>query len=115
MHEWKDAEAGHGESLSCVVLKDSVHLNCNVQDPSNELIHKVKAQVLKDTASTLLTSFEDAFRFVERCPHKRLWTLLGDHAISRREFQHAVKAFVRLNDYNRIQFTKQVGFFLGPI
>lgn len=90
-------------------------MHCNVQEPSKELIQKVQAQILKDTVSYLFTSFEDAFRFVERCPHKRLWTMLGDHALSSRQFQHAVKAFVRLNDYNRIQYTKQVGFLLRSI
>lgn len=80
----------------------------SVQEPAKELLHKVQSQVLKDTENYLQTSFEDAFGFVERCPHKRLWTMLGDHALISRDFQQAIKAFVRLNDYNRIQYAKQV-------
>lgn len=71
-------------------------------------MEKVQAQVLRDTVACLQSSFEDAFHFVEKCPHKRLWTILGDHALIGKDFQNAIKAFVRLNDYNRIQYTKQV-------
>jgi hypothetical protein len=80
-----------------------------IQEPSKELIHNVQAQILKDAQNFLEVGFEDAYNFVDRCPHKRLWMMLGDYALVNREFQHAIKAYVRLDDYNRIQYTKQVG------
>lgn len=60
--------------------------------------------------SLLGSSLEDAFALVEKCPHQRLWSMLGKAALHGRQFQLAIKSFVRINDYKTIQYIKQVRF-----
>jgi hypothetical protein len=71
-------------------------------------LHTHMAKSLSNVRDALEQSLDDAFALVDDAPHKRLWQLLGNEAIRRSAFEHAIKAFVRIQDYKRIQFVKQV-------
>ena len=66
------------------------------------------AQSLLETQEKLKGSLQDAFTFVEGMPHNRLWQLLAREALTQRNFQLAIKAFVLKDDYKSVQFVKQV-------
>lgn len=79
------------------------------QEPSKALLETHSSQSLRNVESLLSCSLDEAFALVEKCPHQRLWAMLGKEALRKRQFQLAVKSFVRMNDYKTIQYIKQVG------
>ena len=80
-----------------------------MQEPSNTLLETHSSQSLRNVESMLSCSLDEAFALVEKCPHQRLWGMLGNTALQKRQFQLAIKSFVRMNDYKTIQYIKQVG------
>lgn len=79
-----------------------------VQEACNTLLETHSTQSLRNVESLLNSSLDEAFALVEKCPHQRLWGMLGKTALQRRQFQLAIKSFVRMNDYKTIQYIKQV-------
>ena len=79
-----------------------------VQEPTGDHLTVHHARSLTDTLAHLDTSLQDAFAFVERTPHKRLWQLLANEALQKGEYALAIKAFVLQDDYKSVQFVKQV-------
>jgi hypothetical protein len=79
-----------------------------MQSPKQDLLHTYVAKSLSKIRDTMAKSLDEAFEQVEDAPHSRLWQLLGNEAIKRGAFDHAIKAFVRIKDYKCIQFVKQV-------
>ena len=80
-----------------------------MQEPSSTLLETYSSQSLRNVESLLSCSIDEAFALVEKCPHQRLWGMLGKTALQQRQFQLAIKSFVRMNDYKTIQYIKQVG------
>jgi hypothetical protein len=86
-----------------------MHSTAVMQEPSNTLLDTHSSQSVRNVESLLSSSLDEAFNQVEKCPHQRLWGMLGKTALQQRQFQLAIKCFVRMNDYNAIQYIKQVG------
>lgn len=50
----------------------------------------------------------DAFAEVDRNPHPKLWRMIAESALEKRDYDIAHKAFVKCDDYHGISFTKKL-------
>ncbi len=106
-------------------LLDEIMLDRESLSP--DMMTMVETKSLRDTRSTtaihliddLIQAFifveilekvglADAYQFVEDNPHRRLWRLIGEAALTDLDYDAAQKAFVRCLDYHAILFVKRV-------
>merc|ERR1719221_407095 len=82
----------------------------NPESPRKEVLLDFETKSLRDTRDILtkVSNLKDAFNYVEANPYPRLWRLLAEAALDQLEFMVAEKAFVRFEDYQGIQFVKQL-------
>jgi WD repeat-containing protein 35 len=72
--------------------------------PEGEQLLHLETKSLRDLRAILAdASLADCAQFVEEHAHPRLWKLLAEAALEKRDWATAEKAFVRYQDYYGIQ------------
>jgi len=91
---------------------NTLYLDELMKDPENphKDHHKIfHTKSLRDTHQLLETvPINEVITFVEENPHERLWRLVAEQALENLNFFVAETAFVKCNDYQGIQFVKQL-------
>eukprot|EP00756_Hemistasia_phaeocysticola_P065639 Hpha_TRINITY_DN8695_c0_g1::TRINITY_DN8695_c0_g1_i1::g.168905::m.168905/K19674/WDR35, IFT121; WD repeat-containing protein 35 len=94
------------------------------EHPQKDCMVSFETKSLRDTRELLSTkptpaeqkeAFRDAYEFIDKHPHPRLWSLLAEHALDHQDFVVAEKAFVRCRDYQGIQFVKRLKHLEGDV
>lgn len=79
------------------------------EKPRKECITNYEALRLRQTRELLSAGeLQQAYHFIERAPHPRLWQLLAEESLSRLDFPHAEMAIIAAQDYPALQFVKRV-------
>ena len=91
--------------IKAVVLDDII---AEPEHPQKECMIHFETKSLRDTRELLKTTIKDAYDFVDKNPHPRLWALLAEQALEQLDFVVAEKAFVKCQDYQGIQFVKRL-------
>jgi len=74
-----------------------------------DLVLDFETRSLRDARHILAENgIGDAFSFIEKNSHPRLWRLLAETALEKLDFNMADKAFVMCSDYQGIQFVKRL-------
>ena len=91
--------------IKAVVLDE---IMAEPEHPQKDCMINFETKSLRDTRELLKTTITDAYDFIEKNAHPRLWSLLAEHALEKLDFVVAEKAFVRCQDYQGIQFVKRL-------
>ena len=91
--------------IKAVVLDE---IMAEPEHPQKDCMINFETKSLRDTRELLKTTISDAYDFVSKNAHPRLWGLLAEHALEKLDFVVAEKAFVRCQDYQGIQFVKRL-------
>ncbi|KAJ9468906.1 Intraflagellar transport protein 122-like protein [Diplonema papillatum] len=91
--------------IKAVVLDD---IMTEPEHPQKDCVISFETKSLRDTRKLLKTTIKDAYDFIEKNPHPRLWSLLAEKALEQLNFVVAEKAFVKCKDYQGIQFVKRL-------
>lgn len=76
---------------------------------SKKQVLAVQTKRLREVAGLLQSgSLQDAYKFINNNPHKRLWRLLAEKALEKTDLNLADKAFIRMKDYHGIMLVKRL-------
>lgn len=94
--------------ITCVLLDELASGNGATPRADQHLV-RLECKSLRDTRQLLdKVGVSEAAQFVEDNPHPRLWRLLGQAAVERRDLPAAERAFVRSLDYPAVRFVKRL-------
>jgi len=89
------------------VLLDEIMLN--PENPEPDMIFDQETQSLKDARDIIRNAgLQEAYNFINKNSHDRLWKLLAEAALEALDFPMADKGFVRCKDYQGIQYVKRL-------
>ncbi|RNF04337.1 WD repeat domain 35 [Trypanosoma rangeli] len=83
--------------------------------PRKEHVIDFETRELREARQAVeIMSMQEAYTYVEKHPHPKLWALLAEHALAKLDFDHAEMAVVRSGNYPAIQFVKRVKMLDDP-
>eukprot|EP00842_Homolaphlyctis_polyrhiza_P002203 jgi/Hompol1/2984/HPOL_006277-RA len=84
--------------------------------PIRDMVVHIETKTFRDLRTILSQSgLVEAVQFVEDRPHPRLWKIVAEASLELLDFQQAQKAFVRCQDYQGLQFIKNLQKFDASI
>ena len=93
-----------------VKLEDLIKYKNNSTINPNNYIKKYENKILANFNSMLDTgkNFDEIYDYVTKNPSKKLWQTLSQKALENRDFDTAHKSMIQMNDYNGLEFLKEI-------
>jgi len=82
----------------------------NENFPVSDIIVRFESRCLKDLKEMIKSKvpLNDIYKYVEKFPHEKLWTLLAQHSLLSLDFSTAEKCMIQYNDYIGLSFLKRL-------
>ena len=93
-----------------IKLEELINNKNNPNVKPNNYIKKYENKILSIFNSMLDTgkNFEEIYDYVAKNPSKKLWQTLSQRALENRDFDTAHKSMIQMNDFDGIEFLKEV-------
>lgn len=86
----------------------------NPEQPEIDMMVDYDTRSLGEVSTLLKISLNETYEYIQDNPHPRLWKIFAEAALKEQDLTMAERGFVKIGDYNGLQFIKRLNCLMNP-